>query len=67
MNKREVILKYRTKILECKRKLKATDYKCLKFAEGEISAAEYEPVRIMRRELRAAINEYEQRIEELKQ
>lgn len=67
MSVREIVLNYRSKINECMRKLRATDYKALKFAEGEISADEYEPIRIMRRELRAAINEYEQRIEKIKE
>lgn len=66
MSKREVILGYRKQISECKRKLRVTDYKAIKFAEGEISSTEYEPILSMRRELRAAINEYEQKIAELK-
>jgi uncharacterized Rmd1/YagE family protein len=34
----------------------ATDYKALKFAEGELSAEEYEPTRQQRIRLRQEIN-----------
>lgn len=44
---------------ECKVQLIATDYKAIKYAEGELSAEEYEPIRIERRNLRARINELE--------
>lgn len=66
MIKYELIKEYREKIKALKLKLRASDYKALKFAEGEISPAEFEPTRIERRNLRAAINEYEAKIEELK-
>lgn len=45
-----------------KAQLAATDYKAIKFAEGELSAEEYEPIRIERRALRARINELEKEL-----
>lgn len=42
-----------------KSKLTATDYKAIKYAEGEISEVDYEPIREQRREWRRAINELE--------
>lgn len=66
MSKREIILEYRTKIRECKQKLKATDYKALKFAEGELTSNEYASTLIERREARAQINYLEAKIKELK-
>ena len=62
----KLINEYKLKIMDCKRDLRATDYKALKYAEGELSFEEYEPTLIERRELRVAINSYEQRIAELK-
>ena len=52
------IEKYR-KILELKGKLAQTDYKAIKFAEGEITATEYAPVLAQRRAWRAEINALE--------
>lgn len=34
-----------------------TDYRCLKWAEGELTDEEYEPTRILRHELRQKVNE----------
>jgi hypothetical protein len=42
-----------------KAKLSASDYKAIKFAEGELSAEEYQSVRLERREWRRQINEME--------
>ena len=39
--------------------LKNTDYKLLKHLDGEITAAEYEPVKAQRTALRARIRELE--------
>lgn len=64
--RRKIINDYKIKIQACKNRLKATDYKALKFAEGEISAEEYEPIRIERREIREQINAFEQVIIEVK-
>lgn len=49
-------------IEQCKAQLTATDYKAIKYAEGEISAEEYESIRIERRNLRARINELEKEL-----
>lgn len=63
--RRKIINDYKTKIQACKNRLKATDYKALKFAEGEISAEEYEPIRAERRAMREQINAFERRVNEL--
>lgn len=39
--------------------LKATDYKLLKYIDGELTAAEYEPIRQERAQLRVRIRELE--------
>ncbi len=49
-------------IEQCKSLLSLSDYKAIKYAEGEISAEEYEPIRLERRALRIRINELEQEI-----
>ena len=46
-------------IAELKAKLAATDYQAIKYAEGALSAEEYEPTKIMRQEWRDRINELE--------
>ena len=43
-----------------KRELASTDYKCLKFVDGEITKKEYAEIKKHRSELRAKINELEQ-------
>lgn len=55
------------RISELKRKLSATDYKAIKYAEGLISEEEYTPIRAEREAYRAEINELEAKIAELKQ
>lgn len=42
-----------------KQELSDSDYKALKFAEGVLSAEEYEPDRLAREQLRKEINELE--------
>ena len=37
-----------TRIKELKRNLSNTDYKAIKFAEGQISIEEYEPIKLQR-------------------
>lgn len=66
MSIKETIKKYRDEIFECKRKLNASDYKALKFAEGELSSLEYAPTLVERRNLRSQINYLESKIKELK-
>ena len=47
-----------------KESLSATDYKAIKFAEGLISAEDYEPIKAERQELRNKINELEEQLAE---
>lgn len=46
-------------IAQLKIKLRETDYKAIKFAEGLISDEEYQPIKEQREEWRRQINEYE--------
>ncbi len=46
-------------IAALKAELQKTDYKALKFAEGFISAEEYEPIRLYRQSFRDEINSLE--------
>ena len=46
-------------ILEYKRKLKETDYKAIKYAEGLISETDYAPIKAERENYRKAINSLE--------
>ena len=46
-------------ILVLKSKLSSTDYQTIKYAEGELSAEEFAPIREQRRQWRAEINELE--------
>lgn len=48
-----------SKIFALKAKLRDTDYKAIKFAEGEMTAEEFEPVKAERKAWRAEINELE--------
>ncbi len=64
-NHRE-ILEYYAKIRFLKDKLRATDYKAIKFAEGEIAYSDYVPIREERRKIRNEINELEEMIHKLK-
>ena len=51
-------------IMALKESLSATDYKAIKFAEGLISAEDYEPIKAERQELRNKINELEAQLTE---
>lgn len=46
----------KNRILELKKLLASTDYKAIKFAEGELSYSEYEDIKIQRRMWRSEIN-----------
>jgi len=46
-------------IMQLKARLEETDYKAIKFAEGWISAEEYEPIKAQRQALREQINQLE--------
>ena len=50
-------------IMALKEELSASDYKAIKFAEGLISAEEYEPIKAARQELRNQINDLEAQLE----
>ena len=48
--------KNQIRIEELKTLLESTDYQAIKFAEGEISAVQYEPMRLQRKAWREEIN-----------
>lgn len=50
------------KITELKQQLENTDYKAIKFAEGEISEEEYEPIKQQRKAWRLEINELQNQL-----
>ena len=45
--------------MECLDYLISTDYKAIKFAEGEMTESDYAPIREQRRKCRERINELE--------
>ena len=49
---------------ELNRKLASTDYEAIKFAEGEISAEDFAPIKEQRKAWRVRINELENELEE---
>lgn len=54
--------KAKSRINELKSLLAKTDYQALKFAEGELSAEEYLPIKQKRRSYRAEINSLEEKL-----
>lgn len=60
-----LIEKYQSEIVELKKYLCDTDYKAIKFAEGELSESDYQEVKSQRHDARARINELESLIGEL--
>lgn len=54
------------KIRILKRRLSETDYKAIKYAEGEMNATEYEPIRQKRAEWRKEINILQEIIQKAK-
>ena len=54
-------------IIRLKRKLADTDYQAIKYAEGELTASEYEPIRQKRSEWRREINRLQEEIKQAKQ
>lgn len=54
--------KKKQRIAKLKDYLARTDYQAIKFAEGEMSAAEFEPVKAKRRAARAEINALEEEL-----
>ena len=61
----KLIEQYQSEIIELKKYLSDTDYKAIKFAEGEISESDYQEVKSQRHDARVRINELESLIEEL--
>ena len=60
-----LIEQYQSEIIELKKYLSDTDYKAIKFAEGELSESDYQEVKSQRHDARVRINELESLIEEL--
>ena len=60
-----LIEQYQSEIIELKKYLSDTDYKAIKFAEGEITESDYQEVKSQRHDARVRINELESLIEEL--
>ena len=56
---------YQQKINEFKKRLRDTDYKAIKYAEGLIPLSEYQEIRAERQEWRDEINQLEKQIESL--
>lgn len=54
--------KTKARINELKTLLAKTDYQAIKFAEGELSAEEYLPIKQKRRSYRAEINSLEEKL-----
>ena len=60
-----LIEQYQSEIVELKKYLADTDYKAIKFAEGELSEEAYREDKSQRHDARVRINELESLIEEL--
>ena len=60
-----LIEQYQSEIVELKKYLSDTDYKAIKFAEGEITESDYQEDKSQRHDARVRINELESLIEEL--
>ena len=50
---------YRLEIQQLKKQLSDTDYKAIKFAEGQLTEEDYSPIRLQRQSYRDRINELE--------
>ena len=55
-------IKNNNRIIELKQKLKDTDYKAIKYAEGELSVEEYSETKAQRRAWREEINKLEEEL-----
>lgn len=60
MTPEEIVIEINT----LKQLLTQTDYKCLKFAEGAMTAEEFAPAKAQREEWRERINELEEQLGE---
>ena len=54
-------------IFEIKGKLAKTDYQAIKFAEGEMTAEEFAPIKAQRKEWRAQINALQEELQQAMQ
>ena len=61
----KLIEQYQAEIIELKKYLSDTDYKAIKYAEGEITETDYQEVKSQRHDARERIIELESLIEEL--
>lgn len=59
LEQEQQIKELKRSIGELKRNLRLTDYQAIKFAEGEMGAEEYAPIKEQRRQWRAEINALE--------
>lgn len=64
MNDKIISMQEFWQIQDCKKELQQTDYKLLKFMDGELTAEEYEPIKQERAALRIRIRELEAIIKE---
>ena len=60
-----LIEQYQSEIIELKKYLSDTDYKAIKYAEGEITESDYQEVKSQRHDARVRINELESMSEQL--
>lgn len=60
-------MQIQSEIMNILNKLDATDYQAIKFAEGELSAEEFAPIKEQRKAWRAEINQLETELEGLKE
>ena len=56
------VIKNNNRIIELKQKLQETDYKAIKYAEGELSVEEYAETKAQRRAWREEINKLEEEL-----
>jgi len=61
-----LIDEYSTRIVELKKLLSETDYRAIKYAEGEYTEEEYAPYKALRKSYRDEINHLEEEISKLK-
>ena len=66
MEKARQIIEIQNRIFALKEKLKSTDYQAIKYAEGEITIAEYSTIKEQRRLWRNEINSLEQELKSIK-
>lgn len=65
MYEKDSDVELKRQVFNLKNQLRTTDYKAIKFAEGQLTEEEYAPFRQQRQEIRDKINEIEPQITEL--